>query len=142
MAEYVVSDTHGRPLCVVEAPNIGAVNLAIMRLPSGRGFDGTIRPRAEVEPQITAHEARRVERAKAAWGALGVSEAVAVQGFNESRRSGLDALPRYRIPAGGLPARSGATPSSTETQAAALRERAVKAFDRLDVSETVAVNGL
>ena len=156
--EFVVADRHGRPICLVEAANIGAANLAVMRLPSGRAFDGTIRPRAEVEPQIAAHEARRVERAKATFGRLGVGEAIAIQGFSESRRSGLDTLPRYRIPSGGLPARW-ATPSSSQTQAAELRERtrgrttapsaqtvelrerAAKTWARLGIGEAAATRG-
>ena len=143
MPEFVISDRSGRPMAVVEAPNIGSINSAIMRLPSGQGFDGTIRLLSEVETEFAGADTRRRERLSTTLQRLGMSgDGLAGRNLAESRASHLRRLPHYKIPAGGIPAGSGsgATPSAAEV--GELRERAVKAFDRLGVSEAVALRGL
>ena len=139
--EYVVSNKQGRPLFVAEG-DLGSINKTMMR--HSPGFDGTIRPLAEVEAEATGYDTRQRERLSTALQRLGVSgDGLAVRDLTESRASHLRRLPHYKIPVGGVPSRSGsgAAPSSS-TQAAELRERAKEAFGRLGVSETVAVNGL
>ena len=151
MAEYVVSSKDGRPMFVAEAPNIGAINVALLR--HWRGFDGTIKPLSEAKTEITAQETRQREqreRLVKAFGRLGVSESAALRGISESRRSGLDALPHYRLPAPSssssgshlLSERTVGAPSAPSAQTVELRERAVRALGRLGVSEEVALRGL
>ena len=149
MAEYVVSTKHGRPMFVVEAPNIGAVNLTLMR--HAKGFDGTIRPLAEAEAEATGYDTRQRERLSNALQRLGLSgDGPAVRDLTESRGSQLRRLPHYRIPSGGLPGPSSSSSSqllsersgAPSTQTVELRERAVKALGRLGVSEEVALRGL
>ena len=153
MAEYVVSTKHGRPMFVVEAPNIGAVNLTLMR--HAKGFDGTIRPLAEAEAEATGYDTRQRERLSNALQRLGLSgDGPAVRDLTESRGSQLWRLPHYRIPSGGLPGpssssgsrllseRTAGAPSAPSAQTVELRERAVRALGRLGVSEEVALRGL